>query len=145
MNREALRVRVKEFLMVPLKLFASLFEQATIQGSRSTVLRPLGWVTSVCGACLLGAVYEKAPAWVVVLFGAAEAGAVLLYFGAYIFCLVEDRDALRSETYSIQKLAIQRGFIGDNAAGVFKIEEQPPGNLLISGIARAIEAEENRP
>jgi len=42
----------------------------------------------------------------------------LVFFGAYLYCLFADRDALRSETYSIQKLAIEKGFIGDSIIGI---------------------------
>ena len=53
---------------------------------------------------------------------------MLLYMGAYIHCLHTDKDALRSESYSIQKLAIQKGFVGDSTAGIFKLQEPPVPN-----------------
>jgi hypothetical protein len=32
---------------------------------------------------------------------------------------MKDRDALRSETYIIKKLAIEKGYIGDDISGLF--------------------------
>ena len=43
---------------------------------------------------------------------------MLLYLFTYIFCLFTDKDALRSENYSISKLAIEKGIIGDNITGM---------------------------
>ena len=37
----------------------------------------------------------------------------VLYFGAFIYLLVTDKDALRSEPYSLQKFAMERGIYGD--------------------------------
>jgi hypothetical protein len=41
-----------------------------------------------------------------------------VYFAAFGFCLVRDRDALRSETYSLHKIAIEHGLTGDSITGV---------------------------
>jgi hypothetical protein len=106
-------------LKMPFKFITALLNQASAQGSRSTVLRPLGWLLVICVAGLLACIEMKAPFWVFVLFAAMTALCFVLYLSAYIFCLLRDRDALRSETYSIQRLAIEKGFVGDSLAGVF--------------------------
>lgn len=97
---------------------ATLFQHAAAQGSRSTVLRPLAWLLTICASSLVGCVQVKAPEWVVVMFGVLSAMSAFLYLGAYIYCLAHDRDALRSETYSIQKLAIEKGYVGDSSVGM---------------------------
>ena len=53
-----------------------------------------------------------------------------LFVGAYIYCLFHDREALRSETYSIQKLAIEKGFLGDSVTGMFEVDEDASGKLI---------------
>jgi hypothetical protein len=58
------------------------------------------------------------------LFAIMTVVTFILFIGAYIYCLFNDREALRSETYSIQKLAIERGFVGDSATGILP-EETP--------------------
>lgn len=45
--------------------------------------------------------------------------AILIFFFAYIYCLFTDKDAIRSEKYSIQKMAIEKGIFGDSNSGVF--------------------------
>jgi hypothetical protein len=44
---------------------------------------------------------------------------VLLYLGAYLYCLCKDPDALRSEKYLITKLAIKKGY-GDSFTGLLE-------------------------
>jgi hypothetical protein len=107
--------------MESIQLIKAFFEQATAQGSRSTILRPLGWLIAICAAATLTAVELKAPNWIIFLFGISSALGILLYLAAYIYCLAINKpDLLRSETYSIQKLAIEKGFVGDSLAGVFR-------------------------
>ena len=111
--------------MPALQLIKGFLAQATAQGSRSTVLRPLGWFITICSCTLLAAVEFKAPDWVVLLFSVLAAVGAVLYLCAYIFCLLTGKeDLLRSETYSIQKLAIEKGYVGDSLLGVFKEEER---------------------
>jgi hypothetical protein len=43
--------------------------------------------------------------------------AVFGFLGAYFFLLIKDRDALRSEKYTLSKLALERSITGDNIAG----------------------------
>jgi hypothetical protein len=101
---------------------------AAAQGSRSTVLRPLAWLFAICAAAIVAAVEVKAPQWVVVVFVIALALTVILYLSAYVYCLFNDRDALRSETYSIHKLAIEKGYMGDSLTGILE------GNRVIRAV-----------
>jgi hypothetical protein len=39
-----------------------------------------------------------------------------------LFCLVRDRDALRSEKYALNKMAIEHGLLGDSASGIINVE-----------------------
>src|SRR5207249_4189310 len=102
----------------------ALWHQASAQGSRSTVLRPLGWLLAISGGILIACIESKADPWVVAVFVGLNAFAAALYMGAFIYCLAVDRDALRSETYSIQKLAIEKGFIGDSMTGLIRVSPQ---------------------
>jgi hypothetical protein len=74
----------------------------------------------------LGAIGVKAPFWVSILFGCFSALCGLLYLATYIYCLVTKQETLlRSETYSIQKLAIEKGIYGDSTVGSFNADESP--------------------
>jgi len=98
--------------------FSALLQHAATQGSRSTVLRPLGWLLGICVTAVVACVEAKADSWLVMVFAGASVLTVLLYLGAYIYCLIHDREALRTETYSIQKLAIEKGYVGDSITGM---------------------------
>jgi hypothetical protein len=118
--------------MAPIQFIQGLLDQAAAQGSRSTVLRPLGWIVAICASAALAAVQFKAPTWIIVMFGVSAGLGITLYLGSYIYCLATGKeDLLRSETYSIQKLAIEKGFVGDSLAGVFRSK---PGDQLSSGM-----------
>ena len=118
------RRAIQRVLMAPAKLVAALLQQATAQGSRSTVLRPLGWLVGICAPGLLVAVELSAPTWVIVTFAVFMGLTIVLYLGSYTYCLFTDKEALRSERYSIQKLAIEKGIVGDSHAGVFPSEPE---------------------
>lgn len=109
--------------MGPFRVIQAFLHQATEQGSRSTVLKPLGWMMSLLLAATISAFYFQAPLWVGVLFAVFSGITMALYLFTYLYCLFKDRDALRSETYSIQKLAIEKGFVGDNMQGVIDLHE----------------------
>ncbi len=115
---------------MPSHFISGLLHQATSQGSRSTVLRPLGWLAAICVSGLFGCLEFKAPSWITTLFAAMTALVVLFYLSSFLYCLFNDREALRSETYSIQKLAIEKGFVGDSTTGIFRVEESASAGLI---------------
>jgi hypothetical protein len=117
------RLKLKKILMIPVDWVTSLFQQATAKGSRSTILRPLAWFIGICVTATMGAVEVRAPAWITVSFAIFGSLGMLLYLGTYLYCLFSKKeDLLRSETYSIQKLAIERGFVGDSTEGIFRVD-----------------------
>lgn len=107
--------------MSSLRLIQAFLQQATENGTRSTVLKPLAWLMSMLLAATLSAFYFNAPSWVGILFAIFCSLTMLLYLATYVYCIVTDKDALRSETYSIQKLALERGFVGDSIQGVIQV------------------------
>jgi hypothetical protein len=105
------------------ELVKAFLEQATEQGSRSTVLKPLGWMMAMLIAATISG-FGFCPVWVGIIFATFAALTMCLYLFAYIFFMFKDKDALRSETYSIQKLAIEKGFVGDDMHGVLEIRDE---------------------
>ena len=88
---------------------AGLLRHAIIYGSRSTVLRPLGWLIGILATLAFAGMHLQIPIWMnVVIFALLSLG-VTLYLRAFFYCLLNDREALRSEKYSLQKLAIEKG------------------------------------
>src|SRR4051812_13580102 len=93
--------RIRQLSKMPPAFFTGLLNQATAQGTRSTVLRPLGWLLGILVTAMLGCIELKAPSWISIVVLIFLSLAAILYMGAFVYCLCYDRDALRSETYSI--------------------------------------------
>lgn len=102
------------------QIVTALREQMNATLSRSDVLKPLAWLVGLAGTALVGSVGAGASAGIVSLMSILFAICVALYGGSYIYCLIYDRDALRSERYTLQKMAIEHGLLGDNLTGLFK-------------------------
>ena len=103
-------------------------------GSRSTILKPLTWLLGILLATLLAAFRFGAPQWFCYLLAGIAILAVLLFFFAYGFCLFKDRDALRSERFSLRKMEIEKGLYGDSDLGLIQRSERETvkGHLLNS-------------
>ena len=119
-----------------------MLHQATEDGSRSTALKPVGWMTGVLTSSSIGSAYFGAPSWLTMVFAVSSALSVALYVFAYLYLLFNDRDSLRSERYSLQKLAIEKGIVGDSSSGVIVIEIQVVPKALTTSASP--EAEEGR-
>ncbi|MGC3988550.1 MAG: hypothetical protein QM796_02460 [Chthoniobacteraceae bacterium] len=102
--------------------FQSLLAQALSTGSRSTTVRPLGWLVGLTLTATILAVECKADSWIKILVAVLAAVSVVAYLAAYVYFAITDKDCLRSEKYSIQKLAIQNGLVGDDTTGFMRIQ-----------------------
>ncbi len=109
--------------MPKIAFLKALFHQATAYGTRSTVLNPLGWLIALLLPATIGSFYFKTPTWLGVILAILSFLSVILYFFSYIYFMFKDRDALRSEKFSLQKLLIEKGFFGDDTQGLIKKEE----------------------
>ncbi len=100
------------------QLISTVNQQFHATTARSDVLKALGWMAGVLLAGDLISFASGAPQWFSILLSAIFSLAAGLYLFAFAFCLFRDRDALRSEKYTLHKMAIERGLIGDDMAGV---------------------------
>lgn len=92
----------------------ALLSQSDASGSKSTILKPLTGLIAVFGIIFLSALKIGAAAWVYCIITIMISLTFILFLFAYVFCLLKDRDALRSEKFSIRKMEIERGIYGDN-------------------------------
>src|SRR2546428_4926911 len=99
----------RRFFMPTIKLIEALLQQAIAEGSRSTALKPLGWLLAMLLPSTLFSAWQKSPSWLTVFLATVSVVVFAVYIGAFLYLLVHDRDALRSETYSLRKMAIQHG------------------------------------
>jgi hypothetical protein len=77
----------------------------------------------VLGSATLTSFALHAPTWASIVFATFTGLPLLLFLAAYIFFMTRDPDALRSERYSIQKMAIEKGLIGDDLHGLLEPTE----------------------
>ena len=123
--------------MLEMAFIRALLQQASAEGSRSTALKPLGWLVGIlCAATIaLFSLLNPLSLWVAIAFVALTTVAVMGYMAAYFYLMIKDRDALRSERYSIQKLAIEKAIVGDNLSGTLQTDEIDTPKLLTEASA----------
>ena len=103
-------------------LIRSILEQASAQGKRSTALKPLGWMLALSVTATLSAfAFEHIPTWVGIFFAIVSGVGFVTYIVCYLFFMFTDIDALRSESFSIHKMAIEKGLYGDSTKGYTEI------------------------
>lgn len=100
------------------KILSTLREQMSAELSRSDVLRALIYPFMITGLIFCFCIYEKYSGVIVALSFIILLIILITYVYSYIYCIINDRDALRSEKYSINKLAIAHGVYGDSGKGI---------------------------
>ena len=99
-------------------LIRSFLSQANARGARSTALHSLQWALGLLLACLPPLLLAKAPEWLIGLVIALVVAVLLVFLVAYVYLLLRNPDALRSEEFSLSKMAMERGLVGDNLSGL---------------------------
>jgi len=101
-----------------LNLLREIMVRNDNSGEKSTILKPLTWLISILFGGIIILSYIKADQWIIISFFCIISIIISLFIFSYIYCLYKDRDALRSEKFSIQKMAIEKGYYGDNTSGL---------------------------
>lgn len=91
--------------------------EANQSGYKSTILRPLYGIGVLCIAACIACFAFKVPDWIGIVFAIISFVIFGVAIFAYIYCLIKDRGALRSEWHSINQMAIQHGLLGDDTSG----------------------------
>lgn len=99
-------------------IIRELMQKSDASGSKSTILKPLTWFISILIGGIILLIKINSPNWLVVMFSVIMGISIIIFFFAYLYCLFTDKDAIRSEKYSIQKLAIEKGLLGDSTLGI---------------------------
>lgn len=119
--------------------WGTLLHKALAKGSRSTVLNPLAWFITICATAGITSFRLRLPSWVgtmFIIYAAIGALLYLIFYGYYSFTGKED--CLRSERFSIQKMAIKAGFVGDDSTGFIRLSDSK------KSLPSAQEQEENK-
>lgn len=86
-----------------LNFIKELMVRTDNSGEKSTILKPLTWLISILVGSMILANYLNLPKWIIIMFSIIVALIIILFIFSYVYCLFTDRDALRSEKFSIQK------------------------------------------
>lgn len=96
--------------------------QASATGSKSTAMQPLIWLTGILISGLILSSSLGGPEWILVLIACLLGVTVLIFIGSYIYYGVKSPDALRSEKFTLSKMAIEKNLVGDNLSGLIEVE-----------------------
>jgi hypothetical protein len=110
-------------IMAMLEYIRAFSPGVLLQGAKSNVLNSLAWMAASLIFAILGSSLVHSPDWIVTMFAYAFGGDVVLFLIAFVYFGLTDKDALRSERFGIQKMAIERGMIGDSTSGLFLPED----------------------
>ena len=94
-----------------------IFQQASSYGSKSSILSALMWIIfGFLGLFILASIF--APMWVSILLAVVVSVFLILFIYTYLRCLHKgNTDDLRSETFVISKLAIEKHIPEDSLNG----------------------------
>lgn len=118
-------------------------QQALSTQSKSTVLKPLAWLIALTLTASVAMYRFSLPGWLAGTVGVLCILSIVLYIVAYIFFALTDKDSLRSERYSIQKLAIEKGFVGDDTRGYMPVKSIN-GKILAAPTRQEMGGEESQ-
>lgn len=98
----------------------SLLSHSDASGSRSTILKPLNWLLTILLGFAITSYHLRLPKCFTYILVGIFILTILIFFFTYLYCLFNDRDALRSETFSLRKMEIEKGFFGDSDSGIIE-------------------------
>jgi hypothetical protein len=101
----------------------SWLDLAQIGQSRSSITNPLQWTMVILVAATLACAIAHMPAWVTIFFLACFGLVFSLFLYAYLHFMHTKPDVLRSEQFHLQKMVIERGYVGDSIHGLTEATE----------------------
>ena len=105
------------------------------RGGRSTALYSMQWMLGLSLTGLVFAIRESAAGWLLVTLVCFVGLAVVVYVGGYIYLLIRNPDALRSERFTLEKMAIEKGVVGDHLVGIIDPDKAKDLRRLAPGAA----------
>jgi glucan phosphoethanolaminetransferase (alkaline phosphatase superfamily) len=126
--------------MPGIDIVRSLLQQASVQGSRSTVLNPLGWALAIVLAALVGCLRWNTPVWLTIVLASSSCVTLIIYLFTYLYFVFTNSDALRSEKFTLSKMAIERSITGDSLKGFVRL-----GSDVTDALPAAVEPTAEKP
>lgn len=105
------------------ELIRAFLSQASASGSRSTALQPLAVLSGILVSGLVLAASWGAPEWSLITVAVLLGITVCIYLVCYVVYATKNPDLLRSEKYTLSKMAIEKNLIGDDISGLLEVGE----------------------
>lgn len=109
-----------------------LLSRSDASGSKSTILKPLTWFLALIIGGILTLLKFGSPIWLTIMLAVIFCLGVAVFFFVYIYY----RDSLRSEKFTIQKLAIEKGIMGDDVTGIAPLSNNRQPNKCNSRLSK---------
>jgi len=93
---------------------STIMTQNSAKGSRYTVTRPLTALFAISLPSAIGAFAVGAPLWVGSSFAIAGLLVLVVHLATYVYCVINDRDAIRRESFTIDPPAIEKSLTVDD-------------------------------
>ena len=93
-----------------------LYQHFKHAGKKSHALIPLFWVLALIGICLaiFASLDFKQKTFVIITFIVLFVIVLIIIIIAYVFFMLKNPDYLRSESFTLSKIALEKGILGDN-------------------------------
>lgn len=108
---------------MPPELQSLLSEALKSRGTRSTALQSIMWLVGILvGGCFGVATWagEKAE-WLLVVLAVLLCISLVVFLVAFIYFMLKNPDALRSEKFAIEKLYLEKHLVGDQSKGLVEV------------------------
>jgi hypothetical protein len=106
---------------------------SSASGKRSSVLSPVIWFIGLFMTSILTGFKLGIPEYVLIIFITIFIIGCILFIGAYIYSFFKSPDHLRSESFIISKMKIEKGITGDQLTGQFNDEIEYSEKLISKG------------
>ena len=100
-------------------------ERASGSGRRSTVVSTIIVMGGVLLAGLVGSLWAGAPGWLLKCLVVLLFGDFILFVFVFVIFIWKNPDALRSESFELEKMVIARSSLGDSLQGTFDPKAEP--------------------
>jgi hypothetical protein len=104
---------------------------STGTGQRSSALGTVQWLLAILFSGLGATLYYGGPTWLIALEALLASIVTFNHLVAFWYFARRDPSALRSESFVLTKMAIERGLVGDDSAGLL---EPPPADSNVEPV-----------
>ena len=92
---------------------------------------PMIWMVSMIAPCALGVSWLSELEWAQYVVFGLLIFVFLAFVSCYVYFMLRNPNALRSEKFVLAKAALDRGLVGDNRQGLQPIEPEEESSTLV--------------